>query len=313
MTQTTTLRRLLNGLHHAVFDTAPDAALALRVSHPSGAVWSVADGVLTVQAGSGSPIVFVLGSYTIGQLASALAAAGFTATVSPEFAGRSALVLVETDDRAATVGDGMTGFRSLVWALYTGYAGELRDAKLQVDQALRQMVITQAEGEWLDIWGALYGVQRNTSETDAAYAPRIPKEAFRSRVNALAIELAIFEATGFDVRIEEPWKQMFRLDFSLLSGGDKLYDGTTIGNHLIQPVGVSSGIDWPAVLAVIERNRPAGVLVLDPIQYPGPTLAYSAQYVSQTWAGATTRTWATASPLTWASVGPVIETNHTRS
>ncbi len=56
---------------------------------------------------------------------------------------------------------------------------------------------------------------------------------------------------------------MFRLDESELSGRDRLYDGSTTGYHLIRPVSARP-IEWSDVLAVIERNRAAGVQVLEP-------------------------------------------------
>jgi len=266
----TTLQRLLKYPHTAVFDTAPGAELALRLRHAQGATWSVADEVLTVRAGSGAPQAYDLSAMTVGQLASELMADGFEVTsVSPAFVGLSALVLVEGQgDQGQSNGDHLQAFTSLLWALYTGYAGELRQAKYQVGQALRQMVITQAEGEWLDVWGTLYGDARRSGEADGSYAARIPQEAFRLRVNAYGIEKAILDATGYDVRIEEPWKLIFRLDSSQLSGDHRFYDGSSVGYHLIQPVARAT-IDWPAVLKLIERNKPAGVIVLHPMVWHG--------------------------------------------
>lgn len=265
MAERTMLQSLLRYPHAAVFDKAPGAELALRVRHPAGAAWSVADEVLTVTAGSADPVEYHLGDYTVGELAAELVSAGFEVPmVAPSWAGRSALVLVEgAGNDAVSNGDHVTAFTSLLWALYSGYAGELRDAKYQIGQALRQMVIPQAEGEWLDVWGTLYGDARRQDESDADYAPRIPQEAFRLRVNALGIEKAILDGTGFDVRINEPWKDVFRLDESLLSGPHRFYDGERIGYHLIQPTS-NQEVDWSVVLPIIERNRPAGVMVLGP-------------------------------------------------
>jgi hypothetical protein len=128
---------------------------------------------------------------------------------------------------------------------------------------LRQMIITQAQNEWLDLWGTLYATPRLVGESDSNYAPRIPREAFRLRCNARGIELAIRDSTGFDVRIEEPWTNIFRFDESSWSGPDAFYDGEYVGYHLIRPL-IRSSVDWPAILAVIERNRAAGVAVLGP-------------------------------------------------
>ncbi len=264
---TTAFQRLLKYPHAAVFDKDPVADLALRIRHPDGAAWAVADEKLTVTAGE-LVRTYDLATLTVGQLAVALQADGFEVpAVASQWASRSAMVLAEArGNQYESNGDRVQAFTSLLWALLSSYAGEIREAERQVREALKQMVLTTAEGEWLDLWGTLYAVPRNEGEVDAAYAPRIAKEVFRKRVNARAIELAIRDLTGFDVRIHEPWMDIFTLDQSLLSGPDKMYDGKTVGYHLIQPRARGS-INWPAVRAVIDRNRAAGVMVLSPEIY----------------------------------------------
>lgn len=261
----TALQRLLKHPHSAVFDKEPGSELALRIRHPDGASWRVADEVLIVTAGA-LQRSYQLSQLTIGQLAAALADDGFEVpTLAADWAGRSAMVLVEgVGDQGESNGDHLTAFTSILWALLSGYADGVREAEYQVAQALRQMVITQAEGEWLDLWGMLYATPRLPGESDTDYSRRIPREAFRIRVNARAIELAIRDATGSDVRIEEPWKEIFTLDQSTLSGPDRLYNGLTHGYHLIRPVARTS-VDWDAVLKVIDRNRAAGVLVVNAV------------------------------------------------
>lgn len=260
----TTLSRLLKYPHAAVFDKSPTEELAFRLQHTGGSTWAIGDAVLTATRG-GTDFTYDLKALTVGQLTLALMADGFTVLmISAAFYSRSALVLVEgRGDQFASNGDNVFAYTSILWALLGGYAVELRSAKLQIQEALRQMVITQAENEWLDLWGTLYATPRLINEPDAAFAQRIPREAFRLRCNARGIELAIRDATGFDVRIEEPWTNIFRLDESLLSGPDAFYDGEYVGYHLIRPL-IRSSVDWPAVLAVIERNRAAGIAVLGP-------------------------------------------------
>ncbi len=260
---TTTLQRLLKYPHAAVFDKSPVAELALRLRHPDGAVWSIAEGVLTVTVGAAHH-TYDLSLVSVGQLCADLESDGFEVlSISPMLAGKSAMVLVEGQgDQLQSNGDHISGFTSLLWAIFSAYSGELRAAKAQIGEALRQMVITQAEGEWLDLWGALYAQERMGAESDADFAERIPKEAFRIRVNKFGIEDAIKDATGFDVRIDEPWKEIFTLDQSTLSGPDRLYDGARYGYHLIRPF-TRQHVDWPAVLKVINLNRAAGVLVIE--------------------------------------------------
>jgi hypothetical protein len=260
----TTLQRLVGYPHAAVFDKAPAQLVVFRLRHDSGASWTIAETTMTARAGSVSS-TYDLSALTVAQLATALADDGFTVSdLSSDFSALSALVLVEGDgDEGLSNGDRVYGYTSLMWVLMGGYAGVIREAGTQVVQALRQMVITQAEGEWLDLWGTLYNVQRGQGEADGAYAPRIPREAFRLRESPIAIEEAVKDATGKTIRIEEPWEDIFRLDVSTLSGPDKFQDGERVGYFFIQPTSTVP-LDWSDVLPVIERNRAAGVLVLPP-------------------------------------------------
>lgn len=260
----TTLQRLLEYPHAAVFDKDPVAALVMRVRHPSGCRWIIRAGTMTVTAGV-DEFTYDLKVLTVAGLVSALRNDGLEVIkTSSAFGSHSALVLVEgAGDQGESNGDHIYGFRSLLWALFTAYTQEVDEAAEQVRQALLQMVIGTASGEWLDLWATLYSVQRLPGEADEALRVRIPREAFRIRVNARAIEQAIKDATGYDVHIGEPWEDIFILDESVLSGPHKLQDGERIGYHLIQP-SARGYIDWPAVLAVIDRNRAAGVGVLGP-------------------------------------------------
>lgn len=270
----TTLQRLLKHPHAAVFDKDPLAELVLRVSHAGGSSWVVAAGVLTVVAG-GEEFTYQLAGYTVSTLANAMQADGLSVTrVNSQYGHLSALALVEgASDQWLSNGDHLRVFTSLLWALLQGYSREVDAAQEQIRQALLQMVIATAEGEWLDLWGTLYGVPRMTGESDAALRLRIPREAFRLRSNPRAIEAAIKELTGKDVVILEPWRDVFTLDQSVLSGPDKMQDGERVGPFLIQPYsGVP--IDWSDVLPIIERNRPAGVLTLPPqVDYRGGVVA----------------------------------------
>lgn len=254
------LQRMLRYPHAAVFDKSPKERAAITFTSDD-ASFSITGDLLELSVG-GASRYFNLHGMSVADLVTAIEAAGIDAAALSEFPGGSAATLLDHGDGALRTRS-IQGFTSLLWALFYGYAHEVAEAEYQVGQALRQMVITQAEGEWLDVWGTLYGDSRREAEQDEAYSARIPEEAFRLRVNALGIEKAILDITGFDVRIEEPWKNIFRLDESLLSGTHKFYDGERIGYHLIQPVS-DENVDWAAVMPIIHRNRPAGVLVLEP-------------------------------------------------
>lgn len=268
MTQArTTFQRLLRYPHGAAFDKRPADELALRVRHPLGCTWVVRDEVLTVTPAGAAPISYNLPDYTLASLATGLRQDGFEVPyTSNSLRLLSAAILVDgSGDQAKSNGDHLKAFTSLLWVILSVYARMLKEAGVAKEEALRQMVIPQAEDYWLDVWGQLYGVERRDNEDDPAYAERIPEEAFRIRVNALAIEKAIKDLTGKDVVIREPWKQIFRLDISQLSGRHHLYEGSRYGYHLLQPVAFGGSIEWDDVLAVIDRNRAGGVIVLPPV------------------------------------------------
>lgn len=257
------MEKLLRYPHRAVFDTSAISSAVIRFDDYDGDLkWRISESVLEVDFG-GIVRYFDLAGATVAQVVERLRMEQISAqVVDSDFSPLSGMVLVADGTDFRSDRDPIYGFSSLLWVLFYAYAKQVALARYQTVQALRQMVITQAGDEWLDLWGTLYSVDREAGERDRDYAPRIPREAFRLRVNALAIEQAIFDATGWDVRIEEPWKEIFTLDVSLLSGPDRLYDGGRIGYHLIRPVSRET-VDWVKVLGVINRNRAAGVLVVE--------------------------------------------------
>lgn len=141
------------------------------------------------------------------------------------------------------------------------YAQALEAAAVDVPLALEQATLATADGDWLDYWGMQFGVYRPEGMNDAAYLARIVGETTRPRANRFAIENAASDALGVEVMIDEPWRRIFTLDWSALSGNHKLKDGQTIGCNLIRPVALVP-IDWTGVPEIVERNRATGVISL---------------------------------------------------
>jgi hypothetical protein len=258
------LKRFLDYPHAAVFDKAPDRQLALRISGSQSLSWTVSRGVLSVVV-DGINYKYALRYLTFSALCDMMALQGVTIDYqNPAFSSLGAHMLMDGgNDQSNSNGTHLYAYSADLWVLFAAYSVELDQAQYALLEALRQMIITQARGEWLDLWGKLYNHPRSAGKADDTYGPEIPREAFRIRVNALAIENAVYDLTGKTIRIEEPWQNMFRLNESRLSGDDRLYDGTSTGYHLIRPVS-QTPIDWSDVLPVIERNRAAGVKVLEP-------------------------------------------------
>lgn len=254
---TTAFQKLLKYPHAAVFDKQPGALDALTLN----AAWSVADGVLTVAHGTMAPVD--LSQHTLSTLRTLLLSSGLTVTGYNSTLGKlSALVLIEGSGAA---GVALQAYTSMLWVLLGSFAREVLDQRAAVSAALDQMDLNQAEDVWVDLHGALYGtLSRLPDEQDRAYADRIKAEALRLRVNKFGIEKAVLDATGYVIAINEPWEEQFHLDSSVLSGPHRMYDGSTVGPHLIQPIGGMS-VNWDVVLPVIHRNKAAGVIVLEPI------------------------------------------------
>lgn len=282
----TTLKRLLDYAHDRVFDKDPYAVLAMRLQHPDGCAWVVAESVLSVTVRGVRREYPLLGT-TLGGLSAKLQADGLTVVnLNPDVAGLSALTLVESaGDQDKNDGDHLLAYTSLLWVLQGAYAPELRHQRYQIGEALSQMVMTQSENEWLDLWGTFYGVSRppagetgipttdsqprpDGSASDDEYSQYIPEEAFRLRVNPVAIENTIKRKTGLDVRLYEPWKDLFFLSESKLDT-QRMYDGDFWSPHVFRPeISSYHNVKWDKIKAIIERDRPAGVIMYDPRWYP---------------------------------------------
>jgi hypothetical protein len=65
------------------------------------------------------------------------------------------------------------------------------------------MDLRRAEGEWLDYWGALYGVGRPSLEEDTRYRTRIASLSLRPRTNNVAIEATIAAILGLAVAVTD--------------------------------------------------------------------------------------------------------------
>lgn len=267
------LYRIIDYPHAPVFDKDPKQELALRVRHPNGLLLEVDTDVLRLTRPDGFD-EYPLADYSISHLADRLTSDGYDVVYeNTSMGGQSAHVLLNSRaDQDQSNGDHLYGYTSLLWCLAGGYSREIDAAGVQVGEALRQMVITQAEADWLDVWAGLYGVPRLPSESDADLQQRIPAEVFRPRVNGLAIEQAINDLTGETVEIREPWKRMFVLDGSRLSDTHALHDADYFTYHIIHPVSKTPIIDWTDVLQVINRNRAAGVTVYAPAVEVPPSL-----------------------------------------
>lgn len=268
----TTLKRLLSHLHRAVFDTSAEEVRLFAISHKTSDLrLTVADEILTVTIlpNGTYPYTYELSALTVEQLAARLTLDGFdifnVQAGKARFSARIMLEGVQLVQRATPAW--VMGFEDELHVIMGAYATMIRDARTAVGEALRQMVIGTSSGSWLTYWGKIFGIARPDGMSEQDYQQLIPKEAFRIRVNAVAIENTIKELTGYDVTIEEPWNDIFRLDYGRFDSASRFYDGGSVGYFLIKPVSYQTipPLDWTEkIIPIIQRNKAAGVDIMTP-------------------------------------------------
>lgn len=247
----------------ATFDKIPDTDLVLQVSHADGIAWAVAaDNRLTVSVGSGSSVTYDLRDHTLSGLSLALGQdlAIQTLYINPDTAELGAAALCHAsgstpDDRAAD----LRAYRSPLLAHIATLATALDRAETDGTAALGQLILPTAAGWWIDFWGKHFGVPRAAGEADQSYAQRIIDEVFRARNNNRAMENNVVRYTGHTVDVYEPWRDMFFLSVSRLSGNHYL-PGAYHAYHVLHPI-APGAVNWDTALPVIEADRPAGSIV----------------------------------------------------
>lgn len=264
------LDALINSLYSAL-DRSPNKQAALRVRHPDGFKWLIRRRVLTAQTGAGNVLGTVsLVDYTIQGLAEWLESHDcLVLHVEPAFAALSAGTLLSgSGDELQPNGDILFAYDSILWSIMDAYAIEIEEQQFQVSEAIKELYLKTASGEWLDYWGEHFGLSRGAYANDDDYRNFLIHEAVRVRSNPVALEAAILEITGRSIEIREPWRDLFFLSESRLDN-HLTYDGTQVGPHLFQLVSREySNIKWDDVLPIAQRSRPAGVLMLDPVWLP---------------------------------------------
>lgn len=249
---------------HAPFDKASHERIVLRVRHPDIFRWVVSNRVLSVSTEAWDNFIdFDLSALTIDGLANALASAEFQVIYqNAEFSSRSAATLLSgSGSESQSNGDALKAYDTLLWSLFDSYAVELESARDSIDQAMLQMYLDTAEGDWLDYWGEFFGFPRE-GRGDAQYRAYIIAETLRPRNNALAIENTIEDQAQEDVRMREPWKDIFVLGESKLNDRYHLHGAHYYMFAAIQPVG-NVGVDWDKVIPLIRRNKAGGVLLAE--------------------------------------------------
>ena len=260
----------LLGRLHSVYDQAPWRTLALRLRHPTGLTWRLEAYTLTVTTPFGST-TFDIRAHTIGSLANALMASGHEiAFRNADLDHLSAILLLEGDgDQDRSNGDHLHAYTSILWTLLGGGGMGYEDARAAVPAALRQLILPQATHEWADLFGQIFGIPRDPGETDPVYTARIIWEVQRKRSNPFAISANIQYRTGHDIRVREPWQEIFVLSESPMDDDYHLQGAPIWQYHTAQLI-ASTGVNWGPVVREAMADRPAGTIFLDPATHYPP-------------------------------------------
>ncbi|EIW6162704.1 hypothetical protein MF451_003701 [Salmonella enterica subsp. enterica serovar Saintpaul] len=259
----TMLERLLGHLHRAVFDTTADEVVAFYLDGPAGSRWVAANEFFDITFADGSTLHYDLNNFTMAQFSRQLAADGMTVSrfndATMNFAG---ITMLELEGEAGK-NNPIVLYKDILHSIFGAYSREIRSAQDNVKESFKELNIQTANDGFLDEWGDMFGVPRDT-RTDDEYGVYIPAEAFRLRVNSIAIEKAVKDITGYDITLSEPWRDVFMLDISQLSGMNRFYDGKTASYFQVQPVAFKS-VNWDVIMPVIRRNLAAGIELLNPL------------------------------------------------
>lgn len=137
---------------------------------------------------------------------------------------------------------------------------ELTQAEQETISSKIHSSLESATGEFLDAWGAWFGVYRKDGWADEYYRKRIVRELLLKRGTVPAIIEALvdfLEDNEATVTIYEPWRNIFYTNKSDLNGEDHLmgyyYRFAIIDISIDRPFP-------PEIVEVIQSFKPAGVL-----------------------------------------------------
>lgn len=202
------LTQRLIGYLTRTFNRSPDGVDAVAFAYTGVAAsvtWTVTNAALAFTA-DGAPLAsYSLEGKTLAQLVAEVDAnPDLTATLhDATLAGIGAWTLL---DATADITVRLKSYTALEWTIFDAIAKALADAWAATGEALRQLVISTAEGEWLDFYAARFGFTRQIAEDDAALRRRVIATALRVKSSNLALEELIFEIFGVDVRVVDiPW------------------------------------------------------------------------------------------------------------
>lgn len=138
---------------------------------------------------------------------------------------------------------------------------EMSDTATDIVNSKNELSLDNADGAWLDQYGNLIGLYRNSGEADSAFRTRIINFIKTDRVTVPAITTAVqnfLNNNAISVTVYEPYKNILTLNSSHLNGTDA-FQGSYYTTAVID---IKIGAAIPSGLATyINDYAPAGVTV----------------------------------------------------
>jgi hypothetical protein len=149
------------------------------------------------------------------------------------------------------------------------------------DGISNQLIFKQAVGPWLDVWGKLFGIVRNTNESDDAYQNRITFTLLAGRCTPNAI-LIYLQTLGITATLEEDFVNCaFHLQFTapLTTAG---FLALAQNMAAVRPAGVPflpfqvlQGGLYVGTIDFLNAPRVTGAYLDQPLKSFTPTIAQS--------------------------------------
>lgn len=200
------LNRLLDNIHPAL-NKDPQMSTAINLIG-SGTVIINND---TLQILGASPAQFNLRGYTLGSLTTALNNVGGMTAQCPITSNLSASILISGTYQLPCK---IPIFNSMLWQILKPVALALVDALGAESQALLEMIQTTSDGAWLDSFGEIFGVVRESGEPDSLYSTRIFNLSVGVRVNNIAIQKALHDVQ-YDSDVSDSGSAVFTVSIQI--------------------------------------------------------------------------------------------------
>ncbi|WP_017814480.1 hypothetical protein [Paenibacillus shenyangensis] len=153
---------------------------------------------------------------------------GYEVEYSPEhddYPDTGILALLEVKDQPLdTV---LYAFTSGTWQLLYPIYRALRQANMDIDEALSQLNRDMAKGDWLDYWASFFAIQRNPGETDNNFIRRFTMWLFNPKTNNIALKELLsyrLQDTNIEVRDKAPAEFELTVDTKYIEDSSDLHE-----------------------------------------------------------------------------------------